>query len=113
MPIRPENKARYPKDWRQISVRIRERAGNRCEGTPDRPHCRAENRKPHPETGSMVILTVAHMDRALVDHSDGNLRALCQKCHLAWDMAQHKETARRTRNRKRGQSDLFEEREAH
>lgn len=32
MPIRPENKARYPKDWPQISRRIRfERAGNRCE----------------------------------------------------------------------------------
>lgn len=31
MPIRPENKARYPKDWPAISARIRERAGNRCE----------------------------------------------------------------------------------
>lgn len=31
MPIRPENKARYPKDWPAISRRIRERAGNRCE----------------------------------------------------------------------------------
>lgn len=31
MPIRPENKARYPKDWPAISAGIRERAGNRCE----------------------------------------------------------------------------------
>lgn len=32
MPIRPENRARYPKDWPSISARIRyERAGNRCE----------------------------------------------------------------------------------
>lgn len=32
MPIRPENRARYPKDWAVISRRIRfERAGNRCE----------------------------------------------------------------------------------
>ena len=31
MPIRPENRARYPKDWPAISNRIRERAGNRCE----------------------------------------------------------------------------------
>jgi len=32
MPIRPENRARYPKDWPAISRRIRfERAGNRCE----------------------------------------------------------------------------------
>lgn len=31
MPIRPENKARYPKDWPAISARIRLRAGNKCE----------------------------------------------------------------------------------
>lgn len=31
MPIRPENKARYPADWPAISQRIRQRAGNRCE----------------------------------------------------------------------------------
>jgi hypothetical protein len=38
MPIRPENRARYPKDWPAISKRIRlERAGNRCEqcGVPN------------------------------------------------------------------------------
>lgn len=31
MPIKPENKARYPKDWPQIVARIRDRAGNKCE----------------------------------------------------------------------------------
>jgi len=31
MPIRPENRARYPKDWPAISASIRVRAGNRCE----------------------------------------------------------------------------------
>lgn len=31
MPIRPENKNRYPKDWQTISARIRARAGNKCE----------------------------------------------------------------------------------
>lgn len=38
MPIRPENKARYPADWPAISLRIRERAEFRCEdcGLPDR-----------------------------------------------------------------------------
>lgn len=38
MPIRPENRARYPKDWPEISRRIRfDRAGNRCEqcGVPN------------------------------------------------------------------------------
>ena len=31
MPIRDENKARYPKDWKAISKRIREKAGQKCE----------------------------------------------------------------------------------
>ena len=31
MPIKPENKARYPKDWKQVRARILVRAGNRCE----------------------------------------------------------------------------------
>ena len=32
MPIHPDNRARYPKEWPAISKRIRfERAGGRCE----------------------------------------------------------------------------------
>jgi hypothetical protein len=31
MPIRPENKGRYPADWKQIRAAILERAGNCCE----------------------------------------------------------------------------------
>lgn len=31
MPVRPENRDRYPADWPQIVARIRLRAGNRCE----------------------------------------------------------------------------------
>lgn len=37
MPIRPENKARYPKDWPQISAAKREVAGQCCE------KCKAPN----------------------------------------------------------------------
>ena len=34
MPIRPENRDRYPKNWKsEIVPRIRERSGNRCECT--------------------------------------------------------------------------------
>lgn len=37
MPIRPENQARYPKNWPEISAGIRKRAGNKCEecGVPN------------------------------------------------------------------------------
>lgn len=37
MPIKPENKARYPKDWPQISRDARERAGWKCQ----HPGCNA------------------------------------------------------------------------
>ena len=32
MPIRLENKARYPADWPEISAAVRKRADNKCEG---------------------------------------------------------------------------------
>lgn len=31
MPIRPENRDRYPDDWPEISARVREEAGQKCE----------------------------------------------------------------------------------
>ena len=80
MPIHPDMKDRYPDDWEDISRRIRfERAGNRCE------HCGAENYKPHPVTGSRVVLTVAHLDHTPENNADDNLAALCQRCHNTYD----------------------------
>lgn len=37
MPIRPENKARYPADWKAVSKRILDRAADHCErcGVPN------------------------------------------------------------------------------
>jgi 5-methylcytosine-specific restriction endonuclease McrA len=80
MPIRPENKGRYPKDWKQISYRIRfERAGGLCEV------CGAAHGQPHPLTGSTVVLTVAHLDHTPENCADDNLKAMCQKCHNGYD----------------------------
>lgn len=31
MPIKPENKERYPANWNDISAKVREEAGNKCE----------------------------------------------------------------------------------
>jgi hypothetical protein len=106
MPIKPENRLKYPKDWTQISQRIRfGRAQGRCEclGECGRGHaerCGATNGQPHPETGSRVILTVAHLDH---DHSadESRLRAFCQACHLAYDAAERIESSRDTRDTKR------------
>lgn len=96
MPIRPENRARYPKDWKRISREVRESAGNRCEGSPAYPDCRAENGKPHPITGSKVVLTTAHLDHTPENCERENLRAWCQLCHNTYDM-----TARRAGIRRR------------
>lgn len=82
MPIRPENKARYPKDWPAISKRIRERADNLCE------HCGVPNgSRRENAVGKMVtiVLTVAHFDHQPENCADENLAALCQKCHNNYD----------------------------
>lgn len=91
MPIRPENKARYPKNWREISERIRYiRAKNRCEHIVNGERCNAENGQEHPITGSTVVLTVAHLDHTPENCSDDNLRAMCQRCHLRYDAHHHR-----------------------
>lgn len=38
MPIRPENKAKYPANWKEIVARINARARNRCEWCGVRNH---------------------------------------------------------------------------
>ena len=110
MPIKPENRARYPKDWRCIADAIRERAGQRCEGSPHYPDCRAQNGEPHPETGSRVVLTVAHLDHTPENCEPENLKAMCQRCHLTYDAKHHKRTAYETRKAAALTNDLFLER---
>lgn len=85
MPIRAENRARYPANWKAISKGKRQAAGDRCEGSPAFPYCRAKNGEPHPDTGSIVVLTVAHLNHQPEDCSDANLRAWCQRCHNTYD----------------------------
>lgn len=107
MPIRPENRARYPSDWPEISATIRfKRARSRCEcrgecgqlhGRLRGDRCEARHSHAHPRTGSTVVLTVAHLDHCPENCDPTNLRAMCQACHLSYDAAHHAETARATR----------------
>lgn len=109
MPISKHNLARYPKNWKETSLRIRARAGNRCEGAPGiYPDCRAENGKPHPVTGSRVILTVAHLNHDPRDCADANLKALCQRCHLTYDAKHHAKNAQATMRARKAAGDLFD-----
>ena len=111
MPIRPENRKRYPSDWKDISYRIRfDRAGGRCECEGECGHdhyfepfdadeghvvsrCSAKHDDPHPITGSSVVLTTAHLDHTPEHCGDDNLKAMCQRCHLAYDAEHHAQSA--------------------
>lgn len=85
MPIRPENRGRYPKDWKDVVARIRRRSRNRCEFIIDGRRCEARNGKPHPITSSIVVLTVAHLEHQPENCADENLKHACQRCHNHYD----------------------------
>lgn len=102
MPIRPENRHRYPPEWPVISLWIRVCACWRCEW------CGAANGRPHPRTGSKVVLTVAHVhDPAPENCTPGNLAALCQACHLGHDRQQHQAVQAANRRAAMQTLDLF------
>lgn len=103
MPIKPENKARYPKNWKEIRARILERAGNKCEW----PDCAAPNGMVNIRTQVRVVLTVAHLDHTPENCADENLRAWCQRHHLAYDMEHHQQNAYQTRRKHKAAADLF------
>ena len=91
MPIKPENKKRYPSNWKDIRKNILIRAENKCE------FCGIENYTIR-ENGSKVVLTIAHLDHIPENCNPDTLRALCQKCHNQYDAKHRAET------RKRGKS---------
>lgn len=108
----------YAHNWKTTIVpAIRKRSGNKCEGSPKHPSCRAVNGEPHPDTGSMVVLTTAHMDHnktnnyyhpIYADHPQNNLRHLCQRCHLGHDINEHVANRKYGRNHKgEHQTNLF------
>jgi glyoxylase-like metal-dependent hydrolase (beta-lactamase superfamily II) len=135
VPIKPENRGLYPADWRtRIRPAILERAGHRCEvcGVADRAvivragatwiaddgqvYC-ADTGRPigcfdeAAYAGGRkitIILTIAHLDHDPTNNAPDNLRALCQRHHLAHDLDHHKSNAAATRRGRRAVGDLFE-----
>lgn len=106
MPIRRENRDRYPANWSDISRHIRfERAGGRCEcigecGRGTHPgRCPNEHGGTAYGTGSEVVLTTAHLNHQPEDCRPENLRAMCQGCHLHYDAEHHRQTRAETRRR--------------
>lgn len=128
MPIKPENRAKYPPEWPAISARIRRRAGGQCEclgecgvahGAENVPlldapavtplRCAAVDGLEHPVTRSRVVLTVAHLDHEPAHCDDENLRAMCQRCHNRYDGPHRRANAARTRRARKACGDLFEQ----
>jgi 5-methylcytosine-specific restriction endonuclease McrA len=98
----PLDYRKYHPKWKLISFFIRFfRARNKCEW------CGAKNYERHPLTGSMVILTVAHLDRDRANNSFFNLAALCQRCHLNHDRSAHIRNRKYGRYHKDNQYDIF------
>lgn len=109
MPIRPENRDRYPANWPDIAKAAKDAAqwlcicDGRCGWRNCGANaggffkCYAEHGEPHPITGTTAVLTVAHLDHTPEHCDDDNLMPMCQGCHLSYDRQHHAETARATR----------------
>jgi hypothetical protein len=95
MPIKAENRARYPGNWKEIRAAILGRADHRCEW----PGCGVQNGDRNPHTGSRVVLTIAHLDHTPENCQHSNLMALCQRHHLAYDQKHHQQNAYQSRRR--------------
>jgi hypothetical protein len=79
----PINYKDYPPDWKERSLFVRNVVACNC-----CKFCGIENYSIN-EKGSKVVLTVAHLNENKFDVSLRNLKALCQKCHLQYDMPKH------------------------
>lgn len=114
-PIRPENRDRYPENWRELSAEVRfDRADRRCEcngecgrGTHE-GRCPNIHGKPAYATGSEVVLTVAHLDHQPENNDRANLKAMCQGCHLNYDRDHHAESRAKNRRRERAEAGQME-----
>jgi hypothetical protein len=101
VPIKPEFRKFYGKEWRTVTrPRILARAKNLCEqcGVPN--HAKvwrsgiAWSRRKFKiaRRRIRIVLTIAHMNHTPGDDRDENLKALCQWCHLNYDQAHHRES---------------------
>ncbi|MGW0486169.1 hypothetical protein [Nonomuraea sp. NPDC003214] len=103
MPIRPENKDRYPADWPEIARAVKEEAGWRCACTGEcgrgthEGRCPNVHGEPAYDSGYPVVLTTAHLNHQPEDCAPDNLRAMCPGCHLHYDKDHHAQTRARTR----------------
>lgn len=125
MPIRPENRAKYPKNWKsEIVPRIRARSGGRCECTGQcglthsyddwGARCPKLDREPI-EMGvakPFIVLTVMHLNHQPEDCRDENLLHACQGCHNRYDAPVRAAGIKARRKAQCASGDLFQCEEA-
>ena len=122
------NRHLYPANWQEIRAQILQRDGHKCKwcGVPNGSiGYRDEAGCFHLWDGVVgeifddcgykvikIVLTIAHLGAPMPDGSAGdkmnkmdcrdeNLAALCQKCHLAYDVDEHKYNSAITRRLKK------------
>ena len=89
----PMDKARYPANWKDIALSVKEKAGWRCE------QCGMQCRKPGESFDTHKrTLTVHHKDHVPENCELDNLIALCPKCHLKADAGFHAEHRKDRKN---------------
>lgn len=117
----PIDYSKYPVNWKETRERILKRANNCCE------HCGVKNYSTgtRDKDGSFhivegmaleasdidgdkiiqIVLTIAHLDHDETNWNvkDERLAALCQKCHLVYDIPEKK----KRRHKKKAIGDLF------
>ena len=111
----PFQKHKYPADWPTISMAIRARSDGQCEcagecGLHHAHRCEERNGQKAKWAKGTIVLTVAHLDNPDgMDCRDENLKAMCQRCHLRYDVALHVAHRRANAKAKRSSGDLFTE----
>lgn len=95
----PMDKKRYPKNWREIALGVKEAAGWKCEKCGKQCRKQGEPFDTHKRT-----LTVHHKDHVPENCEPANLIALCAPCHLRADAKHHAETRRSRRSAETGKS---------
>lgn len=111
----------YPKNWKKIRAEIMARAGNKhgesqCEcsgecglhrttGGPRR--CTEVHGHQARWANGKVILTTAHLCHKPKCARRKHLKAMCQRCHLRYDVKIHLQHRNENRERAVGQKRLF------
>jgi hypothetical protein len=124
----PVDYKRYPANWKtEIVPAMMKRADHRCEctgecglhkttGGPRR--CCELHTAPAKWAKGKVVLTCAHLGVAKPDGSPGdkhdkmdvrpeNLKMMCQRCHLRFDIEEHVTNGKRTREAKKNKNHLL------